>query len=95
MEGIRRRRGSIGNWEALMGFYWGFQRGGGALTSIHGRVKASVGDCLDQGGIFRIGCHRHLKQGDWKCVVFSPSLAGVSSQGSTVDQSSRVLQLAT
>ena len=52
MEGIRRRRGSIGNWEALMGFYWGF-KGAGALTSIHSKVTVSVSDCLDQEGIFR------------------------------------------
>ena len=30
MEGVRRRRGSIGNWEVLMGLYWGFEGGGGA-----------------------------------------------------------------
>ena len=35
------------------GILLGFSEGWGALTSIHGRVKASVGDCLDQGGIFR------------------------------------------
>ena len=28
--GVRRRRGSIGNWEVLMGFYWGFKGGWGA-----------------------------------------------------------------
>ena len=30
MEGVRRRPGSIGKWEALMGLYWGFEGGGGA-----------------------------------------------------------------
>ena len=52
MEGIRRRHGSIGNWEALMEFYWDF-KGVGALTSIHSKVTVSVSDCLDQKGIFR------------------------------------------
>ena len=28
-------------------------RGEGALTSVHSKVTASVGDCLDQGCIFR------------------------------------------
>ena len=28
MEGGRRRRGSIGNWGALMILYWGFERNG-------------------------------------------------------------------
>ena len=36
------------------GILLGFSEGwGGALICIHGKVKASVGDCLDQGGIFR------------------------------------------
>ena len=30
MEGARRRRGSIWNWGALMGLYWGFDGGGDA-----------------------------------------------------------------
>ena len=30
MGGVRRRSGSIGQWEALMGLYWGFERSGGA-----------------------------------------------------------------
>ena len=28
MEGVRRRYGSIGKSEALMGLYWDFERGG-------------------------------------------------------------------
>ena len=28
MEGVRRRRGSIGNWGALMELYWNFEGGG-------------------------------------------------------------------
>ena len=28
MEGVRRRHGSIGKWEALMGLYWGFEEDG-------------------------------------------------------------------
>ena len=28
MEGGRRRCGSIGKWEALMGLYWDFETGG-------------------------------------------------------------------
>ena len=51
MEGVKRRHGSIGNWEALMGLYWGFE-GAGMLTSVYSKVTVSVGDCLDQGGIF-------------------------------------------
>ena len=47
MEGVRRRRGSIGNWKV-----WGLE-GAGALTSIYSKVTASVGDCLDQGGTFK------------------------------------------
>ena len=39
----KKGSGSIGNWEALMELYWDF----------HSKVTASVGDCLDQGGIFR------------------------------------------
>ena len=31
----------------------GFWGGTGALTSVHSKVAASMGDCLDQGGIFR------------------------------------------
>ena len=30
VEGVRKRRCSIGNWETLMGLYWGFEGGGGA-----------------------------------------------------------------
>ena len=30
MESVRRRSDSIGNWEALMGSYWGFEGGGDA-----------------------------------------------------------------
>ena len=30
MEVVRRRRGIIGNWEALMGLYWGFEWDEGA-----------------------------------------------------------------
>ena len=30
MVGVRRRHGSIGKWEALMRFYWGFEEDGGA-----------------------------------------------------------------
>ena len=30
VEGVRRRRDSIENWEALIGLYWGFEGGGGA-----------------------------------------------------------------
>ena len=35
------------------GIVLGFLRGARMLTSIHSKVTASVGDCLDQGGIFR------------------------------------------
>ena len=31
----------------------GVFKGAGALTSVHSKVTASVGDCLDQGCIFR------------------------------------------
>ena len=31
----------------------GVSKGAGALTSVHSKVTASMGDCLDQGGIFR------------------------------------------
>ena len=30
MEGVRRRHGSIGKWEVLMGLYWSFEEDGGA-----------------------------------------------------------------
>ena len=30
VEGVRKRCCSIGNWEALMGLYWGFEGGWGA-----------------------------------------------------------------
>ena len=64
------------------------------LTSFHSKVTVSVGDCLDEGGIFRRETDKHLKQGGWKCVVSSPRLVGASSQGSTVNHSSRVVRLA-
>ena len=52
MGGVRRRRGSIGigkrSWDCTV--VW---RGVGPLTNIHSKVTASVGDCLDQGSIFR------------------------------------------
>ena len=35
------------------GILLGMLRGKGALTSVHSKVTASVGDCLNEGGIFR------------------------------------------
>ena len=52
MKGVRKRSGSIENWEVLMELYWDFEWGE-ALTSFHSKVTVSVGGCLDQGGIFR------------------------------------------
>ena len=52
MESVRRRSDSIGNWKRS----WdriGVLRGAGTLNSICSKVAARVGDCLDQGGIFR------------------------------------------
>ena len=52
MGGVRRRHGSIGirkrSWDCT-----GVWSGVGLLTNIHSKVTASVGDCLDQAGIFR------------------------------------------
>ena len=42
VEGIGRR-----SWDCL-----GVFKGAEALTSVHSKVTASVGNCLDQGGIF-------------------------------------------
>ena len=37
MEGVRWRRGSIGNWEALMGLHWGFEGGRGRSLAFIAR----------------------------------------------------------
>ena len=37
MEGVRKRRGSIRNWEALIGLHWGFEGGRGRSLAFIAR----------------------------------------------------------